>query len=221
MKKTKVVFACVLLLIAVLSGCNQNLTEPATQERESAVLEREVVGTPYFIEDEDNALEVFACSNKNRIGIERIVLFENRVVMVFDKAVCEEVDFRVDTFEYEYTPQAKISLNNVTKCEDLSTDIEEKGGKVIVTHFFQYLQWFEKDRKLDRNKSISIELIEIGRADIWTNNGNMVITFCYSYRKNDKRFFHWERQTYDLLKGEWGNIEESDTEDDWLDTVGD
>ena len=52
------------------------------------------------VENEDKALKVYTCPSDNMYGLEKIVVFEDGITMVFDKRMCDKSEYaEFDEFE--------------------------------------------------------------------------------------------------------------------------
>ena len=54
----------------------------------------------YKVENEDKAVKVYTCPADNMYGLEKIVVFEDGITMVFDKSICDKSKYaEFDEFE--------------------------------------------------------------------------------------------------------------------------
>ena len=104
----------------------------------------------YIIGNEDKAQKVITCSHRNLFGIEKIVLFEDRVVAVFDKNTCDKCGCFIgqgnDAIQYIW-----VSFNNLSGIE-AQFNITEDQGKYILDAACQY----EESDLIDPNREVKI-----------------------------------------------------------------
>ena len=100
-KRIQAALLAVLMLLPVTACNKQNDTTVDTSTEttaESTAItytfgftdEPEENESEYIIGNEDKAQKVITCSHRNLFGIEKVVLFEDRVAAVFDKNTCDK-----------------------------------------------------------------------------------------------------------------------------------
>lgn len=156
---------------------------------------------PITIEGEENAKAVYACSPNNMFGLERIVIFQNEVVVVFDMVKCDingyggslskATNENIDVY---------VSMDNADGIWNISNKIETRDGKYIVTkHCYEA-------RKYDPDKDVTVESISVNGKSVFINDGS----FHLIYMKNiDDDSYETYSQIYDSANGTWGKIEHS------------
>ncbi len=104
----------------------------------------------YTVDDEDKAQKVITCSHRNLFGIEKIVLFEDRVAAVFDKNTCDKCGCFIgqgnDAIQYIW-----VSFNNLSGIE-AQFNISEDQGKYLLDAECQY----EDSDLIDPNREVKI-----------------------------------------------------------------
>ena len=96
-------------------------------------------GTSYKVEGEEDAIKIYTCPADNMFGLEKVVVFEDRVIAVFDKEISDDSEWGDMTYNEKYiTYPANPILSNVSKSVTTISTIEETDDKYIVTMGFEY-----------------------------------------------------------------------------------
>jgi len=161
LKRIQVVLLAVLMLLPVTACHKQDDstvdTSTETTAESTAITytfgftdEPEENESEYIIGNEDKAQKVITCSHRNLFGIEKVVLFENRVVAVFDKNTCDKCGCFIgqgnDAIQYIW-----VSFNNLSGIE-AQFNISEDQGKYILDAACQY----EESDLIDPNREVKI-----------------------------------------------------------------
>lgn len=89
---------------------------------------------PITIEGEENAKAVYACSPNNMFGLERIVIFQTEVVVVFDMVKCDMNGYGGSLSKAtNENIDVYVSMDNADGIWNISNKIETRDGKYIVT----------------------------------------------------------------------------------------
>ena len=104
----------------------------------------------YIIGNEDKAQKVITCSHRNLFGIEKIVLFEDRAVAVFDKNTCDKCGCFIGQGN-DAIQNIWFSFNNLSGIE-AQFNISEDQGKYILDAACQY----EESDLIDPNREVKI-----------------------------------------------------------------
>ena len=164
------------------------------------------------IENEENAKEVIECSNENMFGLEKIVIFEDRAVAVFEEKIC-------DGFEYDEKDGNDLSLKKylddddpgfrlyVSNMVDIWPEkdegrIELKNGHYIVTIIFPNKESY----KQDPNEDFVIRSLYIGGINIDFDADSIQLR--YVARGCDIMWFY--TQEFDREKGQWTHVDEEE-----------
>ena len=110
------------------------------------------------INNEDEANEVIKCPNDNMFGLEKIAVFDDHVVVVFDKEICDDFeydendvseygDFTLERYLDEEEPGFRARVKNLSYSGEktYSSSIELKKGKYIVTVSFDIEGAYKED----------------------------------------------------------------------------
>lgn len=160
-KRIQVALLAVLMLLPV-TACNKKNdttvdTSSETTTESTAVAytfgftdEPEENESEYIIGNEDKAQKLITCSHRNLFGVEKVVLFEDRAVAVFDKNTCDKCGCFIgqgnDAIQYIW-----VSFNNLSGIE-AQFNITEDQGKYILDAACQY----EKSDLIDPNRDVKI-----------------------------------------------------------------
>lgn len=156
---------------------------------------------PITIDGEENAKAVYACSPNNMFGLERIVIFETEVVVVFDMVKCDMNGYGGSLSKAtNENIDVYVSMDNADGIWNISNKIETRDGKYIVTkHCYEA-------RKYDPDKDVTVESISVNGKSVFINDGS----FHLIYMKNiDDDSYETYSQIYDSANGTWGKIEHS------------
>jgi len=112
--------------------------------------EPEENSSEYIVDNEDQAQKIINCSHRNMFGLEKIVLFENRMVAVFDKNTCDKSDsfLRKGNKGIEYI---WFSFNNLSAVEP-EFNVFEDQGKYVLDASCQY----EESDLIDPSREVKI-----------------------------------------------------------------
>lgn len=101
LKKHSAALLSVMMLLAVtscdkISGTSETTASDATTSATTTQVytfgfedEPEENSSEYTVDNEDQAQKIINCSHRNLFGLEKLVLFEDRLVAVFDKNTCD------------------------------------------------------------------------------------------------------------------------------------
>lgn len=161
LKRIQVALLAVLMLLPVTACNKQNDTTVDTSTETTAEStsitytfgftdEPEENSSEYTVDNEDKAQKVITCSHRNLFGIEKVVLFEDRVAAVFNKNTCDKCGCFIgqgnDAIQYIW-----VSFNNLSGIE-AQFNITEDQGKYILDAACQY----EESDLIDPNREVKI-----------------------------------------------------------------
>lgn len=165
------------------------------------------------IENEDGANEVITCPNDNMFGLEKIAVFDDHVVVVFDKEICDDFeydendvseygDFTLERYLDEEEPGFRPWVKNLSYSGEktYSSSIELKKGKYIVTASFD----IEGAYKEDPDEDFEIYSVYIAGLDIEFREDTIELE--YVARGNDIMWYY--TQVFDRSEGTWGKVDE-------------
>lgn len=163
-----------------------------------------------LVENEKDAKEVIECSSDNMYGLEKIVVFEDRAVAVFDQKICESFKYDENNSE-EFSLKGYLGKKNpgfqayvenmvdVYPNEDKSS-IEVKNGHYVVTVIFPNKESYKEDP----NEDFVIWALRIGDMDIEFNEKSIELE--YVARGCDVMWYY--KQNFDRSKGKWDHVDE-------------
>lgn len=161
LKRIQVALLAVLMLLPVTACHKQDASTVDTSTETTAEStsitytfgftdEPEENTSEYTVDDEDKAQKVITCSHRNLFGIEKVVLFEDRLAAVFDKNTCDKCGCFIgqgnDAIQYIW-----VSFNNLSGIE-AQFNITEDQGKYILDAACQY----EESDLIDPNREVKI-----------------------------------------------------------------
>lgn len=164
-------------------------------------------GCSYRVKNEGKAEHVYTCPTDNMFGLEKVVVFSDGMVLVFDKKASdssERVDFEncPKSDEFYGTP---VALHDERHSEiHVRSSFVETGGKYVASAFF----YSEADG----------EDVVIGGMDLFGNEINVKdgkIVLSYDDFESVTDGYMVISQSFDISTGEWGNVQ-SDFVNCWL-----
>ncbi|MBR6254049.1 MAG: hypothetical protein IKR22_01315 [Clostridiales bacterium] len=168
--------------------------------------------TKKLIENEADAKEVIECPKENMFGLEKIALFEDRAVAVFDEKLCEGFEYDendLDTFSLkgyldEEEPGFHLTVENMVNIwpEEDKSSIELKDGHYIVTIIFPNKESYKEDPDED----FEILGLHISGMTIWITEETVELR--YTARGYDIMWYY--TQEFDRAKGKWEKVDEDE-----------
>ena len=153
------------VMLFTYTACNKASVPDATSSSERKSHDSQKTAE-YIVDNEDKAQKVITCPDDNILGLEKIVLFENRMTAVFDKKTSDNSDgfFKKGNKGIEYL---WFSFNNLSPMET-KYDLTKEDGRYILEASCQYdasdLIDPEREVKITRlfikgkNESINLEI---------------------------------------------------------------
>ena len=195
--KRAIASVLVLIMIFGFAGCDQK--------------------KEFKVDNEDNALCIYSCPADNSFGLEKVVVFDNSAVAVFDKEICDRknnlryIDTYVDDEEYHYGFSVDVDnyytgilvfesseSNRIYKSSITITD-----GRYVVTESFND----DDQRKKDPEKDFCITGLDVARQSILINDGNFELSYTETDNSGKERVVS---QSYDSSKRKWGKEEKGE-----------
>ena len=154
-------------------------------------------GCAYKVRNEDKALHVYTCSFDNVFSLEKVVVFEDRVVTVFSKKNA----INIRELDYAQVPSSVHLTNLYSSKSNVDKDnfIKEEFGKLVVTTLFEY----DEADKIDPDKDIEIVGVTILGREITFNDGNFRLS--YYELGGECEVDYW--QDYDKTNDSWSEVE--------------
>lgn len=160
--------------------------------------------------NESAAQEVIECPNDNMIGFEKIVIFEDHVVVVLDKQICDDLEYDKNKWvgnAYDYTLEKyldeenpRFSLRVTNYCGSFSSSIEVINDKYVVTVALDNNEY----NKYDPNEDFEIRGVRIGDFAIEFDEEKVELE--YIATGCDIMCFY--TQVYDRSAKTWGSVDE-------------
>ena len=154
----------------------------------------------YKVDGEEQAVRIYTCPADNMFGLEKAVVFEDRVIAVFDKGIIDKSEYISLSYDQEKNEiSAAADLSNLSQYRNPLSTIEEKDGKYIVTMMFEY----DEDNKIDPDKNIEVTGFNVLGGNVDFNDGNLKLL--YSIQGGECFDDFW--QDYSESTGKWGEIQ--------------
>ncbi|MBR3341361.1 MAG: hypothetical protein IKG30_07050 [Clostridiales bacterium] len=187
------IIASVLLIVMLsgFAGCNKK--------------------TGFKVGNEDNALCVYNCPSDNLFGLEKVVIFDDSAVAVFDKKVCDRknnlqyIDKYIDEEEYHYGFSVTVDnyytgmlvFESADSNRIFKSNVRITDGRYVVTESFTD----DEQRKIDPEKEFKITGLNVAQRSIAINDGSFELSYTEINDSGKKREI---TQSYDAAKGKWG-----------------
>jgi len=160
--------------------------------------------------NEEAAHEVIECTNDNMIGLEKIVIFEDHVVVVLDKQICDDLEYDKNKWvgnAYDYTLEKyldednpRFSLRVANYCGSFSSSIEVINDKYVATIAFGKIDF----RLENSDEGFEIYGVRVGDFDIDFDKDKIELE--YTATGCDIMCFY--TQVYDRSAKTWGSVDE-------------
>ena len=164
----------------------------------------------YTVEGEKDAVKSYTCSHKNMLGLNKIVIFEDHVVAVFNRKAPKtgyEIDVDKIIRSQQLNAFATLSNTNNYQC---TSKFDVNAERFVVT---MYLSSYDGDTKLvNPVQGRDITRIDIEDYCITINNGNLRINCTFG--KHDSYELHY--QDYNQVSKKWSKITQQPTIDNTL-----
>lgn len=154
----------------------------------------------YKVPDEKNADAVYTCTDDNMFGLEKVVVFPDKIITVFDKKASDNSKF--GGLERGINSKNNISYVNLSNLSEYKTTeseiFVEKGKYVCITEFT-----YDEKNKVDPDKQIEITGVDVMERRITFNGGNLELY--YSQAGGECSDDYW--QEYDSETDAWSEID--------------
>ncbi|MCR5328298.1 MAG: hypothetical protein K6E12_05585 [Saccharofermentans sp.] len=161
----------------------------------------------YRVKNELWAENVYTCPSDNMFGLEKVVVFEDGITLVFDKKAMEESELkpfkqlRIDDDMYGYPVDLLDKDHNIPHVK--SSFIEDNGKYVASATAYGY----------EDTSDVVIYGMILFEKTIEVNDGN--IALYYEDWETVTDGFLVIRQQFDASSGEWGEVE-TDFNSSWI-----
>jgi|GEM_PF-3094445 hypothetical protein len=165
-----------------------------------------------LVENEKDAKEVIECPSDNMFGLEKVVVFEDRAVAVFDEKISEDFEYDENN-RYQFSLKSYLdvdepgfrlvvdNMKNIWPNEDESK-IELKDGHYVVTIIFPNKESYKEDPDED----FVILALDIGDFGIWLEDDS--IRLHYIARGYDIMWYY--DQVFNRKTGKWAHVDEDE-----------
>ena len=128
----------------------------------------------YKVEGEKNAIKSYVCSDKNMLGLEKIVIFDDHIVAVFDRKAPKTTGYEIDIDKIMRAKNVNAAAN-LTKASYQCTSKYEGSAEIFVVTL--YVSGPDGDTKvISPVQGIDVSSIEIEDYTITINSGNLRIS---------------------------------------------
>lgn len=159
----------------------------------------------YKVKNEGKAEKVYTCPSDNMYGLEKIVVFEDGITMVFDKRICDKSKYaEFDEFETgdELFGKYFQMYGNHYYDIHISNSFLVKRGKYVASAFY----YSDNEKAICEEKEFVICGMQIYGKFIDINDGNIILSYEDWETVTDGHLVI--KQQYDASTGKWGEVEE-------------
>ena len=152
----------------------------------------------YKVQNEENAKAIYTCSSDNMYGLEKAVIFEDGMVLVFDKEASDSSKrVKFDKCKkgggfYGYP----VNLYSNGRVLYVESYFEETSGKYVATAFV------DTERE---GTDFTLTEMQVFHKNIEINDGNLILSYKVYGTVSDG--YELITQQYDPESGEWGKLE--------------
>lgn len=141
----------------------------------------------------------YTCSNDNMFGLEKIYVYKDKVVAVFDKEKCDASAYGgIGNETYSFYPKSSVCMDNLSQYKTTQYTQELVDDKYVSTIMFEY----QTENIVDTNKPIEVTGVDVYGREVDFNKGN--IKLLYSFPGGD--CIDETRQNYDQSTGKWDEV---------------
>ena len=155
-------------------------------------------GCSYRVKNEENAKAIYTCPSGNMYGLEKAVIFEDGMVLVFDKMASDSSKYSYfDTCEkgggfYGYPVKLYDNGHELY----VESYFEESWGKYVATAFV------DTERE---GTDFTITAMQVFYKKIEINDGDFILS--YQDDENLSDAYKLIKQQYDSESGEWEKVD--------------
>ena len=159
----------------------------------------------YRVKNEDKAEKVYTCPSDNMYGLEKIVVFEDGITMVFNKRICDkskhnEFD-KMEPGDELYGKYMELR-GKPYYYPHISNSLLVKSGKYVASAFY----YSDNEKAICEEKKFVICGMQIYGKFIDINDGNIILSYEDWKTVTDGHLVI--KQQYDASTGKWGEVEE-------------
>ena len=157
-------------------------------------------GTSYKVDGEEDAIKIYTCPADNMFGLEKVVVFEDRVIAVFDKEISDDSEYGKLAYNSKTgTLSAGAALSNLSQYRTADNTLDVKDGKYIVTMCFEYDEAYKRDPEM----GIDVTGFDVCGRSVSFNDGDLQLY--YTIQGGECFDDYW--QDYLKDKGVWGDVQ--------------
>lgn len=156
-------------------------------------------GESIKIKGENEAWKVYTYPSDNMFGLEKIVLFENYAVAVFDVKKCDKGYVPLESFDVNEKYRVFVHMENLkqSKIEDVS--LKKRNGKYLLTAASSY----DEANKVDSSLPVHTSGLSFGYGSIWCYEDR---TYLQYMNTDNSEITEFSYQEYYWDSGRWEEI---------------
>jgi len=156
-------------------------------------------GEDIEIKGEDEAWKVYTYPADNMFGLEKIVLFEDYAVAVFDVKKCDNGYVPLGSFDVEKKYSVSVNLDNLSQYKIEDATLEERNGKYVLTA----RAFYDEANKRDSSLPVRSMGLDFGYGRIWCYEDR---TYLQYMNTDNSEVTETSYQNYYYDSGKWEEI---------------
>lgn len=151
------------------------------------------------IAGEDEAWKVYTYPSNNMFGVEKIVLFEDCAVAVFDVKKCDAGYVPLESVDTDKNSIASVHLDNLSQYKRGESTLEKRNGKYVITARASY----DEANKRDNSLPVHAVGLTFEYGNIWCYEDR---TYLQYTNTDNSEITEISYQNYYLDSGKWEKI---------------
>lgn len=175
--KKLIAMITMLMLLSLMAGCKS---------------------TDIKVEGEDGPCDIYTYPKDNMFGLEKIVLFEDHAVAVFDAKTCDEGYVPLKELYEKKETRFVLLLDNVSKSKIEDGSLIKLNDKYVLTAAESY----DEADIVDKSISVKAKGLNFGNGKIVCDDDKTHL----EYMLVDSEYTDIATQDYSVDTGKWGEI---------------
>ena len=176
--KKNVIFLALLVVLVFATGCG---------------------GDGIKIEGEDEAWKVYTYPSDNMFGLEKIVLFEDYAVAVFDVKKCDAGYVPLESLDMDKKYSVTVHMDNLYSYRNGETSLKKRNGKYVLSAGSTY----DEAKKIDSSLPEHASGMGFGYGSIWCYEDR---TYLQYMNTDNSEITETSYQEYYWDSGRWEEI---------------
>lgn len=177
--KRIVVLLAIVMLTALMTGCGKSEIR---------------------VEGEEGSCDIYTYPADNMLGLEKMVLFDDHAVAVFDARKSDEGYAPIEDLYKQNINRFVVSLDNICKSKIVDGSIEKVEGRYVITARCTY----DEADKIDPDLPVKATGLIFANVMITCSENHTKL----QYSRVDSEYTEIACQEYSMETGKWSEIDE-------------